>query len=102
MKGLLLAPPEHRWECLSCDLKEVTHEQRPHTRMHDCARLGGLSIPMVPEGTRGEHRVVEREDYIGSERVQLRDGRPVMNVTTIRDEGQDCTVFAPTARAHAS
>jgi len=25
--------------------------------------------------------------------------RPVMNITTTRDEGQDCTVFAPTASA---
>jgi len=29
----------------------------------------------------------------------MHDGRPVMNVTTIRDDGQDCTVFAPTATA---
>jgi len=96
---VLLTPPEHRWVCLSCDLKEVTHEQRPHTRMHACAELGGLTVPMVPEGTRGENRVVEREDYIGSEVVRLHGGRPVMNVTTVRDDGIDCTVFAPTATA---
>jgi len=34
--------------------------------MHACAGLGGLTFPMVTEGTRGENRVAEREDYIGA------------------------------------
>jgi hypothetical protein len=98
----LLAPPEQRWECPSCPVQDVTHEARPHTRMHNCSGLAGLSVPMVPAGTRAEHRAAEREDYIGTERVQFDgNGRPVMNVTTIRDDGQDCTVFAPTARGNA-
>jgi hypothetical protein len=100
VKGLLLTPPEQRWECPSCPAQDVTHEARQHTRMHNCAGLAGLSVPMVPAGTRAEHRAAEREDYIGDEHVQLDgNGRPVMNVTTIRDEGQDCTVYAPTATA---
>jgi hypothetical protein len=41
---------------------------------------------------------VEREDYVGQESVQLSEsGRPVMNITTTRDDGIDCTVFAPCA-----
>lgn len=100
MKGLLLTPPEQRWECPSCPVQDVTREARPHTRMHDCAGLAGLSVPMVPAGIRAEHRAAEREDYIGDEHVQFDgNGRPVMSVTTVRDEGQDCTVYAPTATA---
>lgn len=100
MKVPLLALPEHWWECLSCEFTDVTREQRPHSRMHNCRGLAGLSVPMVPAGTRGEHRVNEREDYIGTERVQLNGhGRPVMNVTTVRDDGQDVAIYAPTATA---
>ncbi|MFI6304279.1 hypothetical protein ACIBCH_20605 [Amycolatopsis thailandensis] len=102
MTAHLLAPPERRWECPSCDLQDVTHETRPHARMHSCAGLGGLTVPMVPAGVRAEHRLVEREDYVGREQVQLHEGRPVMNVTTIRDEGQDCTVYAPSVDARLS
>ena len=91
---------ERRWACPSCDLTDVTHEAKPHSRMHPCAGLAGLTAPMVPAGTSAKHEAVERGDYIGSDLVQLTDGRPVMSVVTTRDEGQDCTVFAPTATAH--
>jgi hypothetical protein len=99
----LLQLPEQRWECPSCDLQEVTREARVHTRMHACKGLAGLTAPMVPAGTRAEHRPREREDYIGDELVQYAPGtgRPVMSVTTITDEGEDCTVYAPTARGGA-
>lgn len=98
----LLSPPEQRWECPHprCDVTDVTREARPHTRMHQCAGLGGITVPLVPAGTRAEFRVHEREDYVGDERVQLHGGRPLMNVTTVRDDGQDVTVFAPTARGN--
>jgi hypothetical protein len=78
---------------------QVTREARPHARMHPCAGLAGLTVPMVPAGTRGENRMVEREDYIGAELVQLAPGtgRPVMSVSTVRDDGEDATVYAPTA-----
>jgi hypothetical protein len=101
VNGVVLAPREQRWECLSCDKTALTIGKGVHTEMHHCRSLAGLMIPMVPAGTRGEHRVVEREDYIGSERVQYApgSGRPVMAVQTIRDEGQDCVIFAPLATA---
>jgi hypothetical protein len=54
----------------------------------------------VEAGVRAEHRTVEREDWVGGELVQTdEDGRPVMAVVTVRDDGQDCTIFAPTATA---
>jgi hypothetical protein len=55
---------------------------------------------MVPAGTRCKVEAVEREDYINGDLVQVDGrGRPVMSVITTRDDGQDCTVYAPTALA---
>jgi hypothetical protein len=99
--SVLLEPPVTRWECPNCDLQDVTRcRQVPHTRMHACRGLKGLTAPMVPAGVKAKVVAVEREDYIGREVVTVDpDGRPVMNVTTVRDDGQDCTVFAPCATA---
>jgi hypothetical protein len=81
----------------------MTREHRPHTPFHICPALGGLTAPFVPAGARAEHRTVEREDWVGSELVQVdAHGRPVMAVVTVRDDGQDCTVFAPTANVKAT
>lgn len=93
-----------RWHCPACGLTDVTHEPRPHTRFHTCHRLRGLTAPMVPAGTRAKVEVREREDYVGNERVQLdpERGRPVMSIVTIRDDGEDVVVFAPSAQAKAS
>jgi hypothetical protein len=47
----------------------------------------------------------EREDFIGHELVQLHqvDGknRPIAQIRTTRDEGEDCVILAPTARIAA-
>lgn len=94
---MLLEPPVTRWECPNCDLLDVTRQVGPHTRMHACRGLGGLTAPMVHAGTRANVRAHEREDYIGSEIVQMHQGRPVMSVTVERDDGQDALVFAPLA-----
>lgn len=92
--------PVHYWVCLSCDRESITRELIPQARPHACKGRLGLQIPMVPKGTKGEHRIREREDYIGDELVQLApgNGRPVMSVETHRDDGRvDAVVFAPTA-----
>ena len=96
----ILTIPESRWECLSCDHKDVTREAGVHSRFHGCRGMRGLSIAMVPAGTKGKVVAVERQDYIGKELVQM-DGenRPIMSVVTERDEGIDCVVYAPTAVA---
>lgn len=93
---------ERRWECPSCGLGHVTREHRPHTPMHVCRALAGLTAPFVEAGVSAVHRRVEREDYVAGELVQLdAAGRPVMAVVTETDDRQDCTVFAPTATAQA-
>ena len=93
--------PVRRWHCPACGLRDETREALPHTRFHTCPALRGLTAPMLPEGIAGKSEVREREDYIGSEQVQLAEGRPVMSIVTTRDEGQDVVVFAPSATARA-
>lgn len=57
---------------------------------------------MVLDGTRCKIEAREREDYINGELVQYdKAGRPIQNVTTTRDQGQDCAVYAPTAKVGA-
>jgi len=81
-----------RWACPLCTTEAVTVRAEPHTQMHRCSGLKGLLAPMV--------EAHEREDYVGTELVQTDgEGRPIMAVVTTRDDGQDCTVFAPTATA---
>jgi len=98
----ILAVPEQRWECPSCDLQQVTRRSDVHTEFHHCRGLAGLWAPMVPAGTRAKVETNEREDYIGDEQVQLHQGRPVMNLVVTRDDGQDCVIFAPSATGSGS
>lgn len=87
-----------RWTCAArhCTSEAVTYDGK--TPMHTCGQTRGLLVPLVPAGTNAAYTVIEREDYVGSEAVQTdRTGRPVMAVRTSRDEGQDTTVYAPTA-----
>lgn len=89
---------EQRWECPNCPATDVTFEARAHSRFHTCPGVKGLTAPMVPAGVSCKVEAREREDFIGDELVQTDgDGRPVMALVTTRDDGEDCTVFAPTA-----
>lgn len=100
MGAAVLLRAERRWECPNCNLQSVTHETRPHSEFHHCRGLAGMWSPMVPAGTRCKTVAVEREDYIGRENVQTDgDGRPIMAVIVTRTEGEDRTVYAPSARA---
>ncbi len=101
--ALPMLATERRWHCPNCGLTQVTREARPHTRFHICPKLRGLTAPMLPAGTRAKVELVEREDYVGDEKVQLdpERGRPVMAVRTTRDNGQDTVVFAPLATGSA-
>lgn len=99
----VLLQPEHRWTCPNCDQTDVTREARPHARMHTCKGLKNMSAPFVPAGTRCKVFAREREDYLNGDLV-TRDGagRPIMSVVTVRDDGQDAVVFAPSAVARLS
>ena len=94
----MLNPPVHHWVCPNCDLKDVTYESRPHSQFHTCAGLKGITAPMVPAGMNCEVKANVREDYVGDQDVQYdSNGRPIMSVTTTRDDGEDCAVLAPVA-----
>jgi hypothetical protein len=94
--------PERRWSCPNCPATHVTHEAQPHTPFHTCSGLRGLSAPFVADGTRCKVVAVEREDWVGRELVQADgEGRPVMSIVTVRDDGQDCAVLAPCATARS-
>ena len=93
-----------RWQCPSCGFRDVTSEIQPHTRMHSCPALADLTVPMIQvtdelEPHEARHVLVDRDDYIGTERVQLDgEGRPIMAVRTERSDGSnDTTIYAPVA-----
>lgn len=99
------------WACPNCGAADVTNEARPHTRMHTCAGLGGLTAPLVErkalvaKGAPGETPVrvstVVREDYVGDEKGLTYDqeGRPVMAVVTeYADGSNDVAMYAPVVR----
>ena len=99
-----LLAPVTSWYCPQCGKRDQTRQSGPHTRMHVCPKLRLLTVPMVREGTKARIVLNEREDYVGSERVQLdpERGRPVMNIVTERADGSnDVRVFAPTASSSA-
>lgn len=102
-RPVLLRPP--RMVCPNCQAAAPAQlgRVRPGSgagQFHRCAGLAGMLAPLVPEGMRMQVRAVEREDYIGGERVRLdANGRPIMAVHTLRDDGHDTAVFAPVARA---
>ena len=103
MNAVILNMPEQRWTCPNCTHTDVTHELRPHTRMHPCRGLKGITAPMVPAGTNCKVEALTREDYVGRDIPQVNgEGTPIMSVVTTRDDGQDCAVLAPTATARVS
>jgi hypothetical protein len=87
-----------RLACPNCDHEEVAQLAVNEQRWHNCRGLAGLSTPLVPAGMNCKVEAHERDDYVGGDRVQTDgEGRPIMNVTTTRDDGQDVVVYAPTA-----
>jgi|GEM_PF-1324308 hypothetical protein len=100
MTGTVLSLIE-KWYCPNCKREEIIPSVGgPHTRFHTCPKLRMLTAPMIPWGTKAKVVVHEREDYESEDAGYTTldgNGRPVMNVETVRDEGNDLLVFAPTA-----
>lgn len=88
------------WECAElCGAAARTVDGKiPH---HQCPSHGGVMLPLVHAGVRAAYVPVPRPDYVGADLVQpIRDrrrGRLLMAVDTVRDDGHDRSVFAPTA-----
>lgn len=93
-----LVTPVHYWYCPNCGATDTTKEVRPHSRFHTCPKLHYMSAPMLLQGTKAKIEAREREDYIGNEKVQMFEGRPIMSIVVSRPDGSnDTTVFAPLA-----
>jgi len=102
--GVLLDVPPKHWGCPSCSWRHVTRLAAVHAPMHACPGAGGMNVFGTPaEQLAAVHHVLrERDDYVGSDRVQLspETGRPVMAVETHYADGRiDAAVYAPTAVA---
>jgi hypothetical protein len=88
------------WWCPRCDVIAHTCRPEPHTQFHRCPGLAGLDAPMVPAGVKAMTIAIERDDYVGKEIVTLDgNGRPIMAVEIVRDDGTDRAVYAPCATA---
>lgn len=86
------------WYCPKCT--EAARTVDDSIPMHKCTYGNGMISPLIRVGTKAKIIVVEREDYVGKEDAQTDiNGRPVMAITTVRDEGQDCIVFPASATA---
>lgn len=93
-----LLSAEHRWSCPNCTATKLTREARPHTPFHPCSGFAGLMVAFVPDGTDCKIEAREREDYINGDLVQTDgNGRVIMSTVTTRPDGQDTTIYAPTA-----
>lgn len=90
---------DRRWQCNACGRQHVTTSSTDgvQTPMHQCAALAGTWVPFVPANSDAVVRVEERQDYIGKDTVfHDANGRPIMSVYTVREDGEDCHIFAPT------
>lgn len=90
------------WYCPACGRTLAVNKPASVTPFHPCPKMGLLSTPFVPAGTRAKLEIVERGDWVGGETVTVAaDGRVPMSIVTTRDDGMDCTVFAALAEGSA-
>jgi hypothetical protein len=88
---------ERYWYCPNCDAEARTVDTA--LPMHNCAGIAGLTAPLIVRGVAGKTVVNDRQDYVGRDVPQTdADGKVVMSTTTVRDDGQDCTIYVPTAQ----
>jgi hypothetical protein len=85
------------WYCPNCDAEARTVDTA--LPMHKCKGIVGLLAPLILRGTNAKVTVNDREDYLGRDLPQTNaEGKIVMSTTTVRDDGQDCTIYVPTAQ----
>jgi len=98
MSGVVMG---NHWTCPNCESWATTYDAK--VPMHPCKGGGptaGLMVPLVPVGVKAKVETFERPDYVNHEKVQTNaHGRPIMSTVVTRDDGQDCTVYAPCAVA---
>jgi hypothetical protein len=87
------------WNCPNCPVSERTRPLPPNSsRMHACARLHGLTAPLVRAGTDCKVVAVERADYLGKEHQRTGDDwKPYMAVQTVHADGHTDALVFPAA-----
>lgn len=99
----ILSVPPKNWYCPACDKQHVTKISDPHSPLHQCPKFRGAWIPFVEAGMDAGFRVNYRQDYLGKDTaITDGDGNVVQSVTTQRENGEDCTIFAPSANVNLS
>ena len=84
---------------------DKTQKHEPHTQMHNCSGLKGLSIPMIevksprddPSPTRHRHVVKPYEGFMGSGAAEQYRPTTAAIVTERFDGSNDVTVTVGTA-----
>ncbi len=87
------------WSCPHCGNSEQSNDPRPHTVMHVCSGMHGLTTPMVRDGEDAKIVVHEREDYLNGD-IQTSDdrGKAISSISKERADGSnDLWVQAPLA-----
>lgn len=103
LNAAVLTPPVKDWRCPNCGREKRTQKAGPHVPLHQCPRLRGAWVPFLEAAVKGRLELVERGDYVGSDTPQTDgEGRPVAQVVTHRDNGQDCTILAPSINARVA
>lgn len=98
MHGGVMLDPTRYWYCPECPIQHVTKILQPCSPLHFCtsSTMRGAMTPLVERGVKARLRINRREDYQGTDILTTDgEGRPVMSITTQRDDGEDCHAFAP-------
>jgi hypothetical protein len=95
----MLITRSSKWVCPNCAIEHTpVPGARPQGVLHRCPGLLGIEAPLVESGVKVSVRAIEREDYIGDEKVVYdAAGRPIMAVISEREHGSDLVINAPLA-----
>jgi hypothetical protein len=87
--------------CDKCPTRSRVGGADRRVPMHDCPGRALMSVPLVPEGQRGELRLIERDDYVGTEDVRTdAEGRVFMRAELETATGISAWVYAPTVHTN--
>lgn len=100
MTAVPILSVRREWWCPYCPTMSVTEKAGMHVEFHHCSGMAGLWAPMFQRGERGHLLRVEREDYVGRDKVTTDGkGRPIMRVEKLVGNDQiGVVVYAPSAQ----
>lgn len=69
MTAVPILSVRREWWCPHCTQMSVTERADMHVEFHHCRGMAGLWAPMFQRGERGHLEPVERQDYVGKDKV---------------------------------